>query len=198
MDITHTQFQTGLLTSGQKLALSESIREAKDWKIEIDDKSKASVSYIRRQLRRMKDKGIKLVIIDQLLHMDLEKDKETRLEALGNVTKNLKALAKEEDVCVVLVHQISRKAEDRGGSKMPELGDLKDTGAVEEDADLIFGLFRPEYYGMTDDKGNDTKGKVVIRILKQREGPTGDLLITHDGAVRIFKGEEKEFDTLPF
>lgn len=154
-----------------------------NWKIEqasmhlmnlpifIDDTSAVKLSHVRSKCRRLKARhGLGLVVIDHLQIMHAEG--ETRTQALGAVTAGCKALAKDFGVPVILLSQLSR-FKDRA-DKRPTLSDLRESGAIEQDANTVLMLHRPEYYfGPTDRDGNNLVGKAECIIAKQRNGATG-------------------------
>jgi replicative DNA helicase len=112
---------------------------------------------------------------------------ESRVQAVGQISRLLKALAKELNIPVIALSQLSRATEQRTGESRgrPQLSDLRDSGSIEQDADLVMGIYRPEVYAQRDEQGQpqDTKGQNVeglaeILILKQRNGPTGTVELT--------------------
>ncbi|HEX6925441.1 MAG TPA: replicative DNA helicase [Longimicrobiaceae bacterium] len=145
--------------------------ELKDLPIYVDDTSAVPLSHVRSRCRRMKAKhGLGLVVIDHLQIMRAEG--ETRAQALAEVTGGCKALAKDLGVPVVLLSQLSR-FKDRA-DKRPTLSDLRESGAIEQDANTVLLLHRPEYYfGPTSKQGDNLVGKAECIIAKQRNGATG-------------------------
>jgi replicative DNA helicase len=143
--------------------------------IYIDDSASISLLEMRSRARRLKvDAGVGMVIVDylQLIHGP---SSENRQQEISQISRSLKALAKELAVPVVALSQLSRAPEQRTGeSKRPQLSDLRESGAIEQDADLVMFIFRPEVYeGPTDKDGNSLEGRSEIIVGKQRNGPIG-------------------------
>ncbi|HEX3868780.1 MAG TPA: replicative DNA helicase [Gemmatimonadaceae bacterium] len=142
----------------------------------IDDTPGMTLLEMRSKARRLKaDSGIGLVIVDYLQLMQGPSNSESRQQEVSQISRGLKALAKELNVPVVALSQLSRAPEQRtGDNKRPQLSDLRESGAIEQDADLIMFLYRQEFYdGPTDKDGNSLEGKAEVIIGKQRNGPTG-------------------------
>ncbi|HEY7769193.1 replicative DNA helicase [Longimicrobium sp.] len=144
--------------------------------IYIDDSAGISVLEMRAKARRLKSdrQDLSLIIVDYLQLMTGGKGKtENRQQEVSEISRGLKALAKELDVPVVALSQLSRAVEQRP-DKRPMMSDLRESGAIEQDADLIMFLYRPEYYfGPTDKEGNNIEGRAEVIIGKQRNGATG-------------------------
>jgi len=152
--------------------------------IYIDDTPALSIMDLRAKCRRLKaEKKIEMVIIDYLQLMTGNSSKGgNREQEIAGISRALKELAKELDVVVLALSQLSRAVESRGGDKRPMLSDLRESGSIEQDADMVMFLYRPEYYGFeTDDEGNSTKGLAEIIISKQRNGPTGNVQLQFIG-----------------
>jgi len=142
----------------------------------IDDTPGITLLEMRSKARRLKaESGVGLVIVDYLQLMSGPAHSESRQQEVSQISRGLKALAKELGVPVVALSQLSRAPEQRtGDNKRPQLSDLRESGAIEQDADLIMFLFRQEYYdGPQDKDGNSLEGKAEVIISKQRNGPTG-------------------------
>ncbi|MEM7657792.1 MAG: replicative DNA helicase [Bacteroidota bacterium] len=142
----------------------------------IDDTPALSIWDLRAKCRRLKaEKGISMVVIDYLQLMSGNAGKSgNREQEIAGISRSLKEIAKELDVVVIALSQLSRAVESRGGDKRPVLSDLRESGSIEQDADMVMFLYRPEYYGFeTDDEGNSTLGMAELIIAKQRNGPTG-------------------------
>jgi replicative DNA helicase len=142
----------------------------------IDDTPGITLLEMRSKARRLKtESGIGLVVVDYLQLMQGPSNSESRQQEVSQISRGLKALAKELKVPVVALSQLSRAPEQRtGDNKRPQLSDLRESGAIEQDADLIMFLYRQEFYdGPVDKDGNSLEGKAEVIIGKQRNGPTG-------------------------
>jgi replicative DNA helicase len=142
----------------------------------IDDTPGLTLLEMRSKARRLKaDAGVGLVIVDYLQLMQGPANSESRQQEVSQISRGLKALAKELAVPVIALSQLSRAPEQRTGeNKRPQLSDLRESGAIEQDADLIMFLYRQEFYdGPTDKDGNSLEGKAEVIVGKQRNGPTG-------------------------
>jgi replicative DNA helicase len=117
-----------------------------------------------------------MVFIDYLQLMTGAYDRQgNREQEISNISRSLKSLAKELDIPVLALSQLSRAVETRGGSKKPILSDLRESGAIEQDADLVLFIYRPEYYQIDQlDDGTPTNGLAVISVAKHRNGPLGE------------------------
>jgi replicative DNA helicase len=142
----------------------------------IDDSSAMSVLEMRAKARRLKvEHGLSLVIVDYLQLMRGRGNAERREQEISEISRSLKGLAKELRVPVIALSQLNRGVETRTGNKKPTLADLRESGAIEQDADVIIFLYRDEVYNKDS---NDNKGKAEIIIAKQRNGPTGTVLLS--------------------
>ena len=141
----------------------------------IDDSAALNIFELRAKCRRLVQKHkVGLVVIDylQLMSGTGENRNSNREQEISTISRNLKGLAKELDIPIVALSQLSREVEKRKeGNKMPQLSDLRESGAIEQDADLVMFLYRPEYYEMnTNEFGDSTKGETHVRIAKHRNG----------------------------
>lgn len=143
----------------------------------IDDTPGITLLEMRSKARRLKtESGVGMVIVDYLQLMSGPANSENRQQEVSQISRGLKALAKELSVPVIALSQLSRAPEQRAGEEKgrPQLSDLRESGAIEQDADLIMFLYRPEvYFGPADKDGNSLEGKAEIIIGKQRNGPIG-------------------------
>ncbi len=140
----------------------------------IDDTPSLSVFEFRSRCRRLKAMhDIQMVIVDylQLMRADVDNKSGNREQEISTISRSLKAVAKELNVPIIALSQLSRQVETRGGSKRPQLSDLRESGAIEQDADMVMFIYRPEYYGMEfDEDNNPTKGLAEVIIAKHRNG----------------------------
>ena len=137
--------------------------------IYLDDTPSMSVLEVRAKARRLKaEHDIGLIIVDYLQLMTGPKGSESRQQEISQISRSLKALSKEIDVPVIGLSQLSRAVESRS-DRRPQLSDLRESGAIEQDADVVIFLYRPWVYSQED----DDRGKAEIIVAKQRNGPTG-------------------------
>ena len=147
-----------------------------DAPIFIDDTPALTILELRAKSRRLvSQNGVKLIIIDYLQLMSGEKTSGgNREQEIAHISRSLKSIAKELNVPVIALSQLSRAVETRGGDKRPHLSDLRESGSIEQDADLVMFLYRPEYYSITEDEnGMPTTGMGEVIIAKHRNGPLG-------------------------
>lgn len=166
----------------------------------IDDTPALSVLELRAKCRRLKaEHGIQLVVIDylQLMRGDQGGNRE---QEIASISRALKGIAKELSVPVLALSQLSRSVETRGGDKRPQLADLRESGSIEQDADIVMFLYRPEYYKITvDEEGLPTQGVGEVIIAKHRNGSTGTAKLKFIGKFTKFGDldEPSSFDN-PF
>jgi replicative DNA helicase len=158
------------------LAACGRLSEAPLW---IDDSSDTGVLEVRAKARRLHHQleakgGLGLIIIDYLQLMRHEGRVESRVEQVGQISRGLKGLARELNVPVIALSQLSRAVEQRGGEKRPILSDLRESGQIEQDSDLVMFIYREEYY----EKDSERPGEADIIIAKHRNGPVGDVVLT--------------------
>ena len=167
-----TKLRSGFLNESDWPRLTIAAGNLSDASIYIDDTAALTILELRAKARRLKTEqgGLGMVIIDYLQLMKGRTRVESRQQEISEISRSLKALAKELRIPVIAVSQLSRKTEERTGNK-PQLSDLRESGAIEQDADLILFIYRDEIYNRAED--NPNKGKAEIIIGKQRNGPTG-------------------------
>lgn len=154
----------------------------------IDDSPALNVFELRAKCRRLKaKKDIQLIIVDYLQLMSGgEKSGNNRDNEIGIISRALKSIAKELNIPVIALSQLSRKVDERA-SKRPLLSDLRESGNIEQDADMVMFLYRPEYYGVTGDKGQSVVGLCEVIIAKNRNGVTDVVNLDFNGSVMRFK-----------
>ncbi len=153
--------------------LSKGIKKLETAPIFIDDTAALNIFEFRAKARRLVNKhNVGVIIIDYLQLMSGTGDRgSNREQEISNISRNLKALAKELNVPIIALSQLSRAVETRKESKMPQLSDLRESGAIEQDADMVMFIYRPEYYEvMSNEQGESTHGETHIRIAKHRNG----------------------------
>ena len=143
--------------------------------------SAMSVPDIKAEATRLvRQHQVSTLFIDQLNWVTPAKGGNRDAE-VGSITRGLKQVAMQLNICIVLLHQLSRAVETRSGSKVPQLSDLRDSGNVEQDAQVVMFLYRPEYYGITEDDKGSTIGIVDVIVAKNSNGPTGTARLNFDG-----------------
>ena len=171
--------RTGNLSPAQWSHLEKQTLELGRAPLYIDDTPALSVYEFRSKARRLKTQyGIKLIIIDylQLMTAASSETRGNREQEVSLISRTLKAIAKELDIPIIALSQLSRNVENRGGSKRPQLSDLRESGAIEQDADVVAFIHRPEYYGLsTTEQGLSTAGMAEIIIAKHRNGEVTDV-----------------------
>jgi len=168
-----TRLRTGFLNESDWPRLTLAAGNLSDAAIFIDDTAALSVLELRAKARRLKaDQGLGMVIIDYLQLMRGRTRAESRQQEISEISRSLKAVAKELNIPVIAVSQLSRRTEERTGMR-PQLSDLRESGAIEQDADVILFLYRDEVYNRAED--NPNRGKAELIIGKQRNGPTGKI-----------------------
>lgn len=167
--------RTGRLSMTDWPKLSLAVGKLASAPLFIDDSPSLGILELRAKARRLKvEKNIGMIIIDYLQLVQGSASSENRQQEISAISRSLKALAKELDIPVLALSQLSRAVESRGGDKRPMLSDLRESGAIEQDADLVIFIYRPEVYQILyDEENNSLEGIAEIIIGKQRNGPTG-------------------------
>ena len=176
--LSGTDIKSGRLTPEQWRHLESATKPLGTAPLYIDDTPALSVFEFRSKARRLKiHHDIKIIVIDYLQLMTGNQDsKGNREQEVAFISRTLKAIAKELDIPIIALSQLNRSTETRGGSKRPQLSDLRESGAIEQDADIVAFIHRPEYYGInTDENGMPTAGMAEIIIAKHRNGAVTDV-----------------------
>ena len=173
------KLQTGFLGRDDKDKLNRGLERLMESKLFVDDTPGITLAEMRAKARRLKQQegSLDLIVIDYLQLMTGSKGPgnkgfENRTQEVSSISRGLKALAKEMQVPVVALSQLSRGSEQRTGDKKPLLSDLRESGSIEQDADVVCFIHREEYY---DRENEDIKGQAEVIIAKQRNGPTGSV-----------------------
>ena len=194
------KMRTGRISDHEYSNLAVAVGPLAEAKIFIDDTPNIGILQMRAKARRLKAQhDVGMVIVDYLQLMQGPKNVESRQQEISLISRSLKGLAKELGIPVVAVSQLSRKVEDRGGDKRPLLADLRESGAIEQDADVVVFVYRPEFYGIEKFKdGAPSQGVAEIIVSKHRNGPTGDLRLTFIKDYARFENMEFIHKEIPF
>jgi replicative DNA helicase len=180
-----TKLRSGFLSESDWPRLTIAAGNLSESSIYIDDTAALSVLELRAKARRLKsDHGLGMLIIDYLQLMKGRARVESRQQEISEISRSLKGLAKELNIPVIAVSQLSRKTEERTGNR-PQLSDLRESGAIEQDADLILFIYRDEVYNRSED--NPNRGKAEVIIGKQRNGPIGKIDLAFIDKFTTFK-----------
>lgn len=202
-EVPGNKILNGQLDRGEWERFDKNLRKLQGAPIYVDDTPGLSVFELRTKARRLvREHGIKILMIDYLQLMNANGMRfGNRQEEVSTISRSLKGLAKELNIPVLALSQLNRTVEQRDGpeGKRPQLSDLRESGAIEQDADMVLFVHRPEYYHIfEDEKGNDLRGKAQIIIAKHRKGATGDVLLSFRGEfTRFANPEDNDFSSLP-
>jgi replicative DNA helicase len=181
----------GRMEEHEFIQLTQRMNKLAKAPIFLDDQAALNIFELRAKARRLKQRhDIQLIIIDYLQLMQANTDKGgNREQEISKISRDLKALAKELDIPIIALSQLNRSVESRKESKVPQLSDLRESGAIEQDADLVMFLYRPEYYGINNDEmGQPMVGETHIHVAKHRNGSTDTV------KVRFIKEYQKFVD----
>ncbi len=166
------RLRTGRLTKEEWDRISAAMGELATAQIFIDDTAGTTALEMRAKSRRLKmEQGLDLIVVDYLQLMRSRAQFENRNQEISDISRSLKELAKELNVPVISISQLSRAPEQRGGDRRPQLSDLRESGAIEQDADVVMFIYREEVYKPTE----ENRGRAQIMIAKQRNGPIGTI-----------------------
>ena len=213
--IPSDKLRKGELNERDSAALSSTYQEIHQLNFFFDDSPNLTVSELRSKLRRYKKNyNIKLVLIDYLQLIKSERQRDSRVNELSEITRSLKQLAKEFDLPVVSLSQLSRQVENRD-DKRPLLSDLRESGSIEQDADVVMFIYRESYYLQRNeptrgsdetqesyqkkhdawkDRNEEVFNKAELIVAKQRNGPTGKIELYFDDKYTKFLGMDKNND----
>jgi replicative DNA helicase len=180
----------------EKLVTAES--KLKDYKIFVNDSCNSSLHVLRSVCaKQIQENGVKIIFVDYLQMISSNKYRNSRELEISYISRELKNIAKEFNVCVIASSQLSRAVEQRGGDKKPMLADLRESGAIEQDADKVIFVYRPAYYGLVyDEDGNNVEELTKLILAKNRTGSLGAINLLKDPNFtnyRDFEGFREEF-----
>jgi replicative DNA helicase len=207
--VDSAKVRSGRLRSDEWPRLSEKVGKLAEAPLYIDDTPSLTPMELRARARRLKSEhNVGLIIIDYIGLMEIpQKRFESQQQKIAEISRNLKALAKDLEVPVIVLSQLSRAVETRHGDKRPILSDLRDSGAIEQDADVVIFLYRPGLYEEKTKDGNDVdESYTEIIIAKQRNGPMGTAKLHFNLQTGLFQSldiahhalEDGSMDTHPF
>lgn len=194
-EIASEKLRKGRLEDYEWQQLHNQVDKLSNVPLYIDDTPGISIFELRAKCRRLKmQHDIQMIIIDYLQLMTGGGDnKGNREQEISMISRGLKGLAKELNVPVIALSQLSRAVETRGGSKRPQLSDLRESGAIEQDADIVSFIYRPEYYQiLEDEEGNSLKGIGEIIVAKHRNGALDSVRLKWDGQYAKFSNLDDE------
>ncbi|MFI5205115.1 MAG: replicative DNA helicase, partial [Flavobacteriales bacterium] len=170
--LTGDKLRRGNLAAHEFEQLHTRIKKLSEAPLFIDDTPALSIFELRAKCRRLKQQhNVEMIIIDYLQLMQAGNEgKGNREQEISAISRSIKTIAKELEVPIIALSQLSRQVETRGGDKRPMLSDLRESGAIEQDADIVAFIYRPEYYGLTDMEGVSTVGMAEIIVAKHRNG----------------------------
>ena len=196
------EIESGKIKSGQLAGyewqqLDYKLKNLMDAPLYVDDTPSLSVFELRTKARRLvREHGVRIIIIDYLQLMNASGMAfGSRQEEVSTISRSLKGLAKELSIPIIALSQLNRGVESREGidGKRPQLSDLRESGAIEQDADMVCFIHRPEYYKIyQDDRGNDLRGMAEIVIAKHRNGAVGEVLLRFKGEFTRFSNPEDD------
>lgn len=199
-EIEQEKIRKGQLAEWEWQQLHSKIGKLTEAPLFIDDTPALNIFEFRAKCRRLKAQyDIQMIIVDylQLMHGKGDNKGGNREQEIGSISRALKSVAKELNVPVIALSQLSRAVENRpGGTKKPMLSDLRESGSIEQDADMVLFLYRPEYYGLTEDEnGQSTIGIGEVIIAKHRNGETGTVPLRFVGKYVKFQDLEEDFNS---
>jgi replicative DNA helicase len=198
--LSSEKLRTGNLEKHEWEQLNVKVKGLEKAPLFIDDTPSLSIFDLRAKARRLASQhGVKMIMIDylQLMTAGGNKNGGNREQEISTISRNLKALAKELNVPVIALSQLSRAVETRGGSKRPLLSDLRESGAIEQDADIVSFIYRPEYYKIDewdDDDHSPTAGQGEFIVAKHRNGGLDEIRLKFVGHL----GKFENLDTFPY
>ncbi len=189
------KFRAGFLNAEERRRLQVELANLTESPLFLDDTPGVNLMDVHAKLRRMKSEhGLSLVVIDYLQLMSSRGRSENRNQEVSAISRGLKLMAKDLDVPFLVLSQLSRASETRPGDHKPQLSDLRDSGSIEQDADLVMFIYREEVYKRDRE---DLKGLADIIIAKQRNGPIGNIPLRFLGAFTRFENRAEDLEDIP-
>jgi|TARA_A200000159_G_scaffold153062_1_gene164617 replicative DNA helicase len=191
--LSSEKLRTGKLADHEWQQLNVKVTDLEKAPLFIDDTPSLSIFDLRAKARRLASQhGIKLIVVDylQLMTAGTSNKSGNREQEISTISRNLKALAKELDIPVIALSQLSRAVETRGGTKRPMLSDLRESGAIEQDADIVSFIYRPEYYNIDewdDDERTPSQGQAEFIVAKHRNGGLDNIRLKFIGHLGKFE-----------
>jgi replicative DNA helicase len=191
--LSSEKLRTGKLADHEWQQLNVKVTDLEKAPLFIDDTPSLSIFDLRAKARRLSSQhGIKLIIVDylQLMTAGSSSKAGNREQEISMISRNLKALAKELDIPVIALSQLSRAVETRGGTKRPMLSDLRESGAIEQDADIVSFIYRPEYYNIDewdDEERTPSQGQAEFIVAKHRNGGLDNIRMKFVGHLGKFE-----------
>ena len=193
--VPSNKLRTGELTDDEWIRLGNATGDYEDVELYLDDTSSITVPEIKSRVRRLKN--VDIIIIDYLGLIQSATHKENRVQEVSEITRNLKMLAKDLNIPVICCAQLSRGTEGRGKSHKPQLSDLRESGSIEQDADIVMFLYREEYYRneVDEDKQDEVDANLTeLIVAKNRHGATGTIEMTFDKEFTRFRSIDKKYE----
>ncbi len=191
--LSSEKLRTGKLADHEWQQLNVKVTDLEKAPLFIDDTPSLSIFDLRAKARRLSSlHGIKLIVVDylQLMTAGTSTKSGNREQEISTISRNLKALAKELNIPVIALSQLSRAVETRGGTKRPMLSDLRESGAIEQDADIVSFIYRPEYYNIDewdDDERSPSEGQAELIVAKHRNGGLDNIRLKFIGHLGKFE-----------
>ncbi len=191
--VESTKMRTGNITGEEWTKLATATALLSNCELYFDDTSNMTVSEMKSRIRRLRD--VDAVFVDYLQLMKSGSRVESRVQEVSEITRNLKLMAKDLNIPVVVLAQLARSTEGRGKSHKPQLSDLRESGSIEQDADIVIMLYREEYYAAEKDEAPDEDRPAINEaefiIAKNRHGPTTSIKVAWNGDYTLFSNLEQ-------
>ena len=193
--IDNQKILTGHTSEEENIRIKKFAESSQRLPLYLYDGPANSMNALKQLCLKMKlEYGIKVIFIDYLQLLSSNRYRHNRESEIAYISRTLKAIARELNVLIIASSQLSRSVESRGGDKRPMLSDLRESGSLEQDADKVMFLYRPEYYGfLCDEDGRSTIGKAELIVAKNRMGPLSRIELTVDLGFSRFESFEESY-----